>query len=196
MILEIADIRIPPGKQAEFDAAIQRGVETVVSKAKGFRRYQVQKGIESPERYVLLIEWETLENHTVDFRGGPLFPQWRAIVGPYFASPPVVEHFTLAAASALSDRAGGRKGRGGVGTLSGRGDAAAANLGQYMPPDPKPAPGATVRPGIRISIFQVPPWPPDALLPFLPLTRPARSCARRKPSTSLRDPPASLASSR
>jgi heme-degrading monooxygenase HmoA len=66
MILEIADIRIPPGKQAEFDAAIQRGVETVVSKAKGFRRYQVQKGIESPERYVLLIEWETLENHTVD----------------------------------------------------------------------------------------------------------------------------------
>jgi len=99
MILEIADIRIPPGKQAEFDAAIQRGVETVGSKAKGFRRYQVQKGIESPERYVLLIEWETLENHTVDFRGGPLFPQWRAIVGPYFASPPVVEHFTLGASS-------------------------------------------------------------------------------------------------
>ena len=99
MILEIADIRIPPDKQAEFDAAIQRGVETVVSKAKGFRRYQVQKGIESPERYVLLIEWETLENHTVDFRGGPLFPQWRAIVGPYFASPPVVEHFTLGASS-------------------------------------------------------------------------------------------------
>ena len=100
MILEIADIRIAPGKQAEFDAALQRGIETVVSKAKGFRRYQVQKGIESPERYVLLIEWETLENHTVDFRGGPLFPQWRAIVGPYFASPPVVEHFTLVAKSA------------------------------------------------------------------------------------------------
>ena len=100
MILEIADIRIPPGKQAEFDAAVRRGIETVVSKAEGFRRYQVQKGIESPERYVLMIEWETLENHTVDFRGGPLFPQWRTIVGPYFASPPVVEHFTLAAGSA------------------------------------------------------------------------------------------------
>jgi heme-degrading monooxygenase HmoA len=100
MILEIADIRIPPGKQAEFDAAIQRGIDTVVSKAEGFRSYQVQKGIESPERYVLLIEWETLENHTVDFRGGPLFAQWRAIVGPYFASPPVVEHFTLVASSA------------------------------------------------------------------------------------------------
>ena len=96
MIFEIADIRIPPGKQAEFDAAIQRGIETVVSKAKGFRRYQVQKGIESPERYVLLIEWETLENHTVDFRQGPLFAEWRSFIGPFLAVPPHVEHFEIA----------------------------------------------------------------------------------------------------
>jgi len=95
MILEIADIRIQPGKQAEFDAAIQRGVEAVASKAKGFRGYKVNRGVESPERYILMIYWETLENHTVDFREGPLFPQWRAIVGPFFAAPPVVEHFTL-----------------------------------------------------------------------------------------------------
>ena len=95
MILEIADIRIPPGKQAEFDAAILHGVKTVASQAKGFRGYKVHKGIESPERYVLMIYWDTLENHTVDFRGGPLFPQWRAIVGPFFAAPPVVEHFEL-----------------------------------------------------------------------------------------------------
>jgi quinol monooxygenase YgiN len=100
MILEHADFRIPPGKQNEFDEAIQRGIETVVSKSKGFIGYQVHKGIESPERYLLTIRWETLENHTVDFRGGPLFPQWRAIVGPYFAAPPVVEHFTLVTASA------------------------------------------------------------------------------------------------
>jgi heme-degrading monooxygenase HmoA len=100
MILEIADIRIPPGKQAEFDAAIIRGLTTVVSTAKGFRGYKVNKGIESPERYILMIYWETLENHTVDFRGGPLFPQWRAIVGPFFAAPPVVEHFELLGKSA------------------------------------------------------------------------------------------------
>jgi heme-degrading monooxygenase HmoA len=100
MILELADIRIPPGKQAEFDAAIQRGVETVISQAKGFRGYKVNKGVESPERYILMIYWDTLENHTVDFRGGPLFPQWRAIVGPYFAVPPTVEHFTLVVKSA------------------------------------------------------------------------------------------------
>ncbi|MEO8060602.1 MAG: antibiotic biosynthesis monooxygenase family protein [Burkholderiales bacterium] len=100
MILELADIRIAPGKQAEFDAAIQRGVETVISQAKGFRGYKVNKGVESPERYILMIYWETLEDHTVAFRGGPLFPQWRAIVGPYFAVPPTVEHFTLVVKSA------------------------------------------------------------------------------------------------
>ncbi len=100
MILEIADIRIAPGKQAEFDAAIDHGLQTVISGAQGFRGYKVNRGIESPERYVLMIYWETLENHTVDFRGGPLFPQWRAIVGPYFAQPPVVEHFELVGKSA------------------------------------------------------------------------------------------------
>ena len=100
MILEVADIRIPFGKNAEFDAAIQRGVETVISKAQGFRGYQVNKGVESPERYLLMIYWQTLEDHTVAFRQGPLFPEWRAIVGPFFAQPPVVEHFELLAKSA------------------------------------------------------------------------------------------------
>lgn len=100
MILEIADIRIPPGKNAEFDEAIQRAVQTVASQAKGFRGYKVNKGIESPERYILMIYWDTLEDHTVGFRQGPLFPQWRAIVGPYFAERPVVEHFTLVGKSA------------------------------------------------------------------------------------------------
>jgi heme-degrading monooxygenase HmoA len=100
MILEVADIRIQPSKQAEFDNAIRRGVETVISKAKGFRGYKVNKGIESPERYLLMIFWDTVENHTVDFRQSPAFQQWRAIVGPYFAGPPAVEHFALVAKSA------------------------------------------------------------------------------------------------
>jgi heme-degrading monooxygenase HmoA len=100
MILEIADIRIAAGKQAEFDAAIQRGVETVIAQAQGFRGYKVNKGVESPDRYLLMIYWDTLANHTIDFREGPLFPEWRAIVGPFFAAPPVVEHFTLVAKSA------------------------------------------------------------------------------------------------
>jgi len=100
MILELADIRIQPGKQAQFDAAIKQGVETVISKAKGFRGYKINKGIETPERYVLMIFWDTLENHTVDFRGSPAFQDWRALVGPFFAAPPSVEHFDLLANSA------------------------------------------------------------------------------------------------
>ena len=99
MILELADIRITPGRNADFDAAIERGVETVISKAKGFLGYQVQRGIESPERYVLMIRWETLANHMVDFRESAAFAQWRAIVGPFFAQPPQVQHFELVASS-------------------------------------------------------------------------------------------------
>jgi heme-degrading monooxygenase HmoA len=99
MILEIADIRIQPGQQAAFEEAIQRGISTVASKAKGFKGFTVNKCIETPERFVLQIFWETLEDHTVAFRQGPLFAQWRAIVGPFFAAPPLVEHFELVAAS-------------------------------------------------------------------------------------------------
>ncbi len=100
MILELADIRIQTGQQAAFDEAIKRGVETVISKAKGFQGYRVNKGIESPERYILQIFWATLENHTVDFRQSAAFADWRAIVGPFFAAPPAVEHFNLLAKSA------------------------------------------------------------------------------------------------
>ena len=101
MILEIADIRITPGRNAEFDAAVKLGIETVIMKAEGYCLHRVVKGIESPDRYLLMIWWETLEDHTVKFRGGPLFPQWRAIVGPFFATgtPPSVEHYTLVAAA-------------------------------------------------------------------------------------------------
>ncbi len=94
MILEIADIRIQPGRQAEFEQAIRHGIATVLSTSPGFIAARVQHGIESPERYVLMVEWKTLEDHTVGFRGGELFAAWRAIVGPFFAVPPQVEHFS------------------------------------------------------------------------------------------------------
>ena len=99
MILELADIRIQPGQQAAFDEAIQRGLNTVIAKAKGFESYKIHKGIENPERYILQIFWATLENHTVDFRESPAFAEWRGIVGPFFAGPPTVEHFELLATS-------------------------------------------------------------------------------------------------
>jgi heme-degrading monooxygenase HmoA len=99
MILEVADIRVRPGTQNDFDAAIQAGVRDVLSKAQGYRGFKINKGIESPERYLLMVFWERLEDHTVGFRGSDAFAQWRAIVGSYFAAPPQVEHFALLAKS-------------------------------------------------------------------------------------------------
>lgn len=93
MILEIAEIQIQPGQQAAFESAIADGIKTVISQAQGFISARVQHGLESPERYMLQIEWATLEDHTLHFRDGPLFPAWRAIVGPFFAQPPRVEHY-------------------------------------------------------------------------------------------------------
>ena len=95
MILELADIRIQPGKQAEFEKAIAHGIATVIASAKGFQGAKVNHGIESPDRYVLQIFWDTLEDHTVGFRESALFTEWRGIVGPFFAAPPSVEHFEL-----------------------------------------------------------------------------------------------------
>jgi len=95
MILEIADIRIRPGQQTAFEQAIQHALATVASRATGFQGAKVNRGIESPERYVLQIFWATLEDHTVGFRQSPLFTEWRAIIGPFFAAPPAVEHFEL-----------------------------------------------------------------------------------------------------
>jgi heme-degrading monooxygenase HmoA len=99
MILELADIRIHPGQNAAFEDAIQRGAGSVISRAKGFQGYKINRGLESPQRYILQIFWATLDDHTVGFRQGPLFAEWRAIVGPFFAAPPVVEHFELVAKS-------------------------------------------------------------------------------------------------
>jgi heme-degrading monooxygenase HmoA len=95
MFLELADIRIQPGKQAQFDPEIERAIGLTIAKATGYLGHQVHKGVESPERYLLTVRWNTLENHTIDFRESPAFTEWRGIVGPYFASPPTVEHFSL-----------------------------------------------------------------------------------------------------
>ena len=99
MILEIVDISIDPAKKADFEKAVSAGVTEAIAPAKGFRGYKLNAGIENPGRYILMIYWDTLENHTVDFRGSEAFTQWRAHVGPFFLQAPTVEHFTLASKS-------------------------------------------------------------------------------------------------
>jgi heme-degrading monooxygenase HmoA len=93
MIVEVAEFIVRPGTQGEFATAVERGVQSVIAQARGYRRHEVLLGIESSERVLLVIEWDTLEDHTVGFRGSADFPRWREIVSPYFAKPPQVEHF-------------------------------------------------------------------------------------------------------
>ncbi len=100
MILELADIRIHPGQPTEFEKAIELGLNTVACKAKRFQGGEVNRGIQNPERYALQIFGDTLEDHTMGFRQSPLFTEWCAIVGSFFAAPPHVEHFELTLKSA------------------------------------------------------------------------------------------------
>lgn len=94
MIMETATISVVPGREDDFLAALElaRGV---LAQADGWRELHVHRGIERPSTFLLAIGWETLEDHTEGFRGGPLFGQWRALIGPYFAEPPLVEHWQL-----------------------------------------------------------------------------------------------------
>jgi heme-degrading monooxygenase HmoA len=91
MITEIAQIDVMPGTEKDFEAAVAKA-RPLFLRAKGGKGCELHKSIEKPSRYRLLARWETLENHTVDFRGSADFDEWRALVGPYFASPPEVEH--------------------------------------------------------------------------------------------------------
>lgn len=95
MILEHVDIRILPGQQTAFEAAMARGLRTVHTRAKGMRSFQLHKCVESPDRYVMQICWERLEDHMAGYRQSPLSPEFRAIVERHFAQPPVMEHFSL-----------------------------------------------------------------------------------------------------
>ncbi len=91
MITEIAQIEIKPGMEAEFEAGVQQAVP-IFQRAKGSRGVELRRSIEKPQRYRLFVGWDTLENHTVDFRGSTDFQEWRKLVGHCFASPPEVEH--------------------------------------------------------------------------------------------------------
>lgn len=93
MVTEIAQIEVKPGMEAEFESGV-KSAAPLFKRAKGCRAMELRKSIEKPSRYRLFVAWETVENHTDDFRGSPDFAEWRKLVGHCFASPPEVEHVT------------------------------------------------------------------------------------------------------
>ena len=95
MILEIAQIAVKPGMEAEFEAGVAAAVP-LFRRAKGCLRMELVRSVELPARYRLLVEWETLGNHTIDFRGSDDFQTWRGLVSHCFDGAPEVEHVAQA----------------------------------------------------------------------------------------------------
>jgi heme-degrading monooxygenase HmoA len=91
MITEIAQIDVKPGMENDFEAGV-KAAAPLFKRAKGCKGMTLQRSHEKPQRYRLFVQWDTLENHTVDFRGSADFQEWRKLVGHCFAAPPDVEH--------------------------------------------------------------------------------------------------------
>jgi heme-degrading monooxygenase HmoA len=91
MVLEIGLIQVTPGSEEDF-AAAYRKARPILASTPGCRSVRMTRGIESPSRFVLLVEWDNLESHEHGFRGTDRFARWRELIGPYFAEPPAVEH--------------------------------------------------------------------------------------------------------
>ena len=100
MIQEIADIHIHAGQNQAFEAAIELGLRTVHTRAKGMRGYRLERCIEDTLRYVLQVSWDSVDDHMVGYRESPLSPEFRALVRPFFAQPPVFQHFEQVVKSA------------------------------------------------------------------------------------------------
>jgi heme-degrading monooxygenase HmoA len=92
MIVEIAQLTIRPGSERQFEAAFLTAIK-VLGGSKGYLTHELRRSVETPNRYALIVHWQTLEDHTVGFRGSPAFAEWRGHIGPFLESPPVVEHF-------------------------------------------------------------------------------------------------------
>jgi len=93
MVLEVALIDVLPGQEDEFAASYRRGYP-ILADTPGCRSVRMTRGIESASRFVLLVEWESVEAHQKNFRDTERFTQWRGHIGRFFAKPPLVEHFT------------------------------------------------------------------------------------------------------
>jgi heme-degrading monooxygenase HmoA len=92
MVLEVALIDVTPGQEDAFAAAYLEARQQI-ERAGGSRSIRMTRGIETPDRFVLLVEWDSVEAHD-QFRASEGFTIWRGLIGPHFANPPRVEHFT------------------------------------------------------------------------------------------------------
>jgi len=92
MILEVAILDVIPGSTAEFEVAFAEA-QAIIASMPGYVSHQLQRCVERDSRYLLLVEWQTLEAHTVGFRGSPEYQRWKALLHHFYDPFPTVEHF-------------------------------------------------------------------------------------------------------
>jgi heme-degrading monooxygenase HmoA len=93
MVLEVAIFDVKDGQEDGFAAAYGQA-RPILAETPGCRSVRMTRGVESPTRFVLLVEWDSVAAHEEQFRATERFTRWRALIGSYFAAAPVVEHFT------------------------------------------------------------------------------------------------------
>jgi len=91
MIYEVAEITVNAGEEADFENGVAQAAPLFL-RAKGCHGLSLHRVVENQAVYRLLVKWETVDNHLVDFRGSEDFQEWRRLVGSFFASPPMVTH--------------------------------------------------------------------------------------------------------
>ena len=99
MILEVAILNIVDGEEERFQDDFGRA-QSIISSMQGYVAHQLQRCIETPSRYILLVTWETLEDHTQGFRGSPQYQEWKKLLHHYYDPFPEVEHYEAIFSSA------------------------------------------------------------------------------------------------
>lgn len=92
MILELAILDVKPGTEAEFVAAFAEAQQYIMG-IEDYISHSLQKCIEKPGRYLLLVNWQTLEAHTVGFRSSPEYAEWKKLLHHFYEPFPTVEHY-------------------------------------------------------------------------------------------------------
>ncbi|MDX0018769.1 antibiotic biosynthesis monooxygenase family protein [Sinorhizobium meliloti] len=90
-VTEFAEFQIVAGKEAEFEAAASKAV-AIFAAAEGCVSMRVDRVVEQPSAYRLIVGWETIAHHNEGFRNSPGFQEWRGLVAHFFAAPPKVDH--------------------------------------------------------------------------------------------------------
>lgn len=92
MILEHALLDVIPGEEERFEAAFQQA-SRIIDKMPGFRGLSLSRGLEAPARYLLLVEWDQLEDHTEGFRRSDGYQEWRRLLHHFYDPFPTVDHY-------------------------------------------------------------------------------------------------------